>query len=249
MNAERQPKTIKENSPKNVPGKLVERFGKENLKNIIEYIEERGEEKIKNAREAPEIYLQSVDAFSATGLDAIHHVILGENLFKNPTDKELLSGAEKEMFYRHVRKNVVDGRHVAAYHIIRTGEKLGTAGQKRAIANFLRKELRSTANAGLVITRSGDTLGKLAALYRIFTGKPIEKLLEPLRENKHVQNKITKEIILNNLEVRINQGIKSKQYYSILDEIASYRILTAKKIDIIPGKGLVFPEAKTPPSK
>lgn len=137
-------------------------------------------------------------------------------------------------------------RNVAFDHLIRTGEKLGTSGQKTRIVKSIRRELLS---ASIVDINSYPKYletkpAKEFALYRIFTGKSVDNILEPINENRNTQNKITQEIILKNLENRIKQGLNDKKYYPVITgDIAAYRILTAKEIKIIPSKGIFSPEA------
>lgn len=228
-------KSGEENLLKGVPPELVEKFGEENLKKIIEYIEKEG----KKLKEESDWRKEEHGGYlSAARLDAIYRVVKGKNLFDDPKEREIISHEEEENFYRYARKKVVEGRRVAVEHLIRTGEKLGTPQQKNIIIKFLRTEIYSAAKDGTTHTSSGDVLGEvgeLAALYRVFTGKPFEQILESIKDNK-----ITKEIILKGLEDKIKKFINLEYY--VVDGIVMYRILTAKKIDIIPGEGIVFPE-------
>lgn len=264
-------KPEKENLLEGVPSELVERFGKENLRNLTEDIKKSAKEKLDMAYKRYDkarldakrfaqgwgIQAGHHEALSAGYRDAIYRVLTGKNLFTQPKDKEFLSEEEKKAFSekaeRHALVNAVDE---AAYHLIRTGEKLGTTEEQKTIVEFLENEFQRASIAGLGISDSGYVqLGQYAAIYRIFTGKSLEHLLKTAIDPKKAKNDITEKLIIDKLVKEINDHLKtpptSMVYLVSLGRaeqmIADFRILTAKKIDIIPGKGIVFPEEEEKP--
>lgn len=245
---EYQQRIVKDNSLKNAPKELVEIIGKENLYSITEYLKNWGKSELAIAykKQESDPIFSMLYANMAAHLDAQYRIIVGENLFSEPKDREFLSEIKKESFFASARR-WRDGvnRYDAIDYLIISGEKLGTAKQRTWITKSIKRDFNSIGSKKLSnhLNHGKTSLGELAANYRIFTEKPLDKLIESLNENQNLQNKITQESILNNLEDRIKEGLNKKEYYPIiLEDIAAYRILTAKEIKIIPGKGIVFPK-------
>lgn len=236
---EYKPRTEKDNLLKGVSPDLVEKFGEENLKNLIVFLENSGKELFGETED-------NIYENSAAYHDYLHHVLRGKNLFSD--DKEtFLSEAEKRHLLKHDVVDEVQGYIIPeiAFYVSRTGEKFGSPKQQKARADFIEKEFQSISQINLHFVQPGTYRGELAAYYRVLTGKPIEHLLELANKNKKAKNEITKEGILKDLEGTITRSFLSTKdyFYFPLNEIAAYRILTAKEIKIIPGKGIIFPEA------
>lgn len=235
----------KENLLEGILSEFVDKFGEENLKNLLLKLKEDGGRALSGARIENRQHLYGA---KAAMLDAVNRVLTGKNLFSGQ-DKDFITEQENRHFLTQHESSITDAIDELVYHIVRTGENpLVEAKQKNQIKQFIEEkfELAFVQNRRINEFQTLE-LAKNAAFWRIFTGESPGDLMaqteKSLTAKRHpLRNKITEKTICESLEKEIIANLNERHPSLAFDKIAAYAILKAKKISIVPDEGVIFPK-------